>query len=236
MRLGLIADVHANAAALEAVLADARGVDAWLCAGDVVGYHPDVNTVCGRLRAIGACVVLGNHDAYVTGALVPDARRREASRTDWTRAHIAPGHLAWLAALPREAGWEIDGLRIRLRHASPWDLETSLDSRAPALARVAIGPDEVLVVGHTHQPMIVARPDGGRIVNPGSVGQPRDGSAAAAYAVLDTGTREMELRRVAWDVTVLQQRLRCLGWEASTIDVLGRAPSAGVEPLEAATR
>ena len=85
MLIGLISDIHANLAALEAVLKDMPRTDLLLCCGDVVGYYAQPNETCERLRASSALCVRGNHDAYVIGALEPNPDRREAYRTDWTR-------------------------------------------------------------------------------------------------------------------------------------------------------
>lgn len=85
MKLAIIADIHGNKPALEAVLRAAPPVDAWICAGDVVGYYPDVNEVCEILYGLRAFVVRGNHDAYVTRELLPNDQRAAAYRTDWTR-------------------------------------------------------------------------------------------------------------------------------------------------------
>lgn len=222
MKLALIADVHANLPALDAVIADMPQVDAILCAGDVVGYYADPDEVCHRLRELGAWVIRGNHDAYVTGQLEPDPARRAAYRTDWTRGRLGPENLAWLSALPVEMTFCWGGARVQVRHANPWDEELYLypDSET-SLRRIALDPGEFLVVGHTHRPMTV-RCGAGLLINPGSVGQPRDWSPLAAYAIFDTHTEEVVSRRVAYDTATLQGRLTAGGWDPSVVSILSR--------------
>jgi len=112
--------------------------------------------------------------------------------------------------------------RVRVRHANPWDEELYLypDSEA-SLRRIALDPGEFLVVGHTHRPMTV-RCGAGLLVNPGSVGQPRDWSPLAAYTILDTLTGEVVSRRVAYDTSTLQDRLTAGGWDPAMVSILTR--------------
>ena len=221
MKVALLSDVHANLAALDAVIADLPSVDAILFAGDAVGYYAQPNEVCERLRAIGARCVRGNHDNYVTGQAEPNAERRAAYATDWTREQLTPENLAWLAALPAEIQVAAEDFDITVRHASPWDEETYLYPDSDRLGEVALAENEILVLGHTHHPMAVAA-GRGLLINPGSVGQPRDWNPAAAYAVLRLPSREAELRRVAYDVAAVQEKLRALGWGMGAIEILSR--------------
>lgn len=228
--IGLISDIHANLAALDAVLADMPGTDLLLCAGDLVGYYAEPNQVCERVRQAGAICVRGNHDAYVVGALEPDASRREAYRTDWTRQELTAENRAWLTSLPVEQGVTAGDLSIRVRHASPWDEETYLYPDSPRLDEIELGRDERLVVGHTHRPLV--RPAGqGVIVNPGSVGQPRDWDPRPSYAILDVASRDIRVARVNYDYQAVQQRLAGLGWPETTIAILGRRRDAPVQRI-----
>lgn len=221
MRIALLSDSHANIAALDAVIADMPPVDAILFAGDVVGYYAYPNQVCERLRAIGARCVRGNHDNYITGRAEPNAERRAAYATDWTREQLTSENLAWLTALPAELHLEAEGVDITVRHASPWDEETYLYPDSDRFGDVALGANEIMVLGHTHHPMAVAAGEG-LLINPGSVGQPRDWNPAAAYAVLSLPSREVELRRAAYDVAAVQADLETRGWASGVIQILGR--------------
>lgn len=221
MKIALLSDIHANLAALDAVLADLPSVDAILFAGDAVGYYAHPNEVCERLRAIGARCVRGNHDNYVTGQAEPNAERRAAYATDWTRERLTPENLAWLASLPAELHFAADGVDVTVRHASPWDEETYLYPDSDRLGEVALGVNQVLVLGHTHHPMAVVAGDG-LLINPGSVGQPRDWNPDAAYALLTLPSCKVEPRRVAYDVAAVQEELQALDWGQGAIGILSR--------------
>ena len=231
MRIAVLSDIHANLPALDAVLADAGAVDAIWHLGDVVGYGPDPDGVVERLRQVGALGVRGNHDAAACGGpeidwFNPDARRA----MEWTRAAIAPETAAWLRALPErrtEAGSE-------LVHGSPrepiWEYVTSA---SVARANLAVLRSPLGLHGHTHMP-VAWLDEGGRVdlfrpgrgdtlelrdrpalVNPGSVGQPRDGDPDASYAVLDPEAGTVRWHRVAYDVAAVQGAMREVGLPAS---------------------
>lgn len=221
VRLGIISDIHGNMPALEAVLGAMPPIDLLLCAGDVVGYYPDVNEVCDRIRQSGASVVRGNHDAYVTGALTPDPTKKAAYRTDWTRNTLTSENREWLTSLPAELRLSFGPVRVILRHASPWDEESYLYPDSPLLSRLDLRPGEYLVVGHTHIPLKRWAGEGA-LINPGSVGQPRDYDPRASYCVLDTTTGEVEFARCSYDVRSYQERLRTLGWDEKMIQILSR--------------
>jgi len=221
MLIGLISDLHANLPALEAVLADMPPVDRLICTGDIVGYYADPNAVCERLRKLDVLTIRGNHDAYVIGALEPSAERRTAYRTDWTRDQLAQDNMDWLQALPTQAHLQADQYLLILRHANPWDEETYLYPDSPRLQEISLATNEIMVVGHTHHPMRHAA-GGGLIVNPGSVGQPRDWNPQAAYAIFDSVSNAIDFRRVSYDVAKLQQHLRDLGWDPAMTEILSR--------------
>jgi len=221
MKLAIIADIHGNRPALEAVLKAAPPVDGWICAGDVVGYYPDVNDVCEILLSLRALVVRGNHDAYVSKELAPNEERAAAYRTDWTRNQLEPQHAHWISSLPVEMVFCFGPRRLKVRHASPWDEETYLYPDSARLADIRLTANEYLLLGHTHRPMRIAAGEG-YVINPGSVGQPRDYIPAASYAILDVESGTVEHRRAVYDVASYQQYLRDLGWPEATISILSR--------------
>jgi diadenosine tetraphosphatase ApaH/serine/threonine PP2A family protein phosphatase len=231
MRIALLSDIHSNLPALDAVLAAAGQVDAVWHLGDVVGYGPDPDGVVARLREHDALGVRGNHDAAALGGseidwFNPDARRA----MEWTRAAIGPDTRAWLAALPErrvEAGCD-------LVHGSPreplWEYVTSVGVARDNLELLDV---EIGLHGHTHVPVAWVR-DGKRVelvrgrpghpfelagrrvlVNPGSVGQPRDGDPDASFAILDVEAGVVEWRRVSYDVAGVQAAMRAAGLPAS---------------------
>jgi predicted phosphodiesterase len=170
---------------------------------------------------MGASVVRGNHDAYVTRQLVADPAKVDAYRTEWIRGRLEPDHFEWLAALPVEIRFQWGGRRVCVRHASPWDEETYLYPDSSDLSKVNLVAGEILLVGHTHHPM-VKECGTGLLINPGSVGQPRDWNPMAAYVLLDTETASVVQRRVPYDVAKFQYELSSMGWDAKTIEILSR--------------
>jgi diadenosine tetraphosphatase ApaH/serine/threonine PP2A family protein phosphatase len=227
MRIAVLSDIHANLPALDAVLADAGPLDATWHLGDVVGYGPDPDGVVGRLREIGAVGVRGNHDAAAGGGseidwFNPDARRA----MEWTRTAISASTVDWLRELPERR--TIDA--FELVHGSPreplWEYVTSSSIARDSLAVLR---EPVGLHGHTHVPVAFleegdrverfAPRDGsaldlrGRraLVNPGSVGQPRDGDPRASYLLLDTATASIAWHRVEYDIGAVQAAMRAAG-------------------------
>jgi diadenosine tetraphosphatase ApaH/serine/threonine PP2A family protein phosphatase len=227
MRIALLSDIHSNLIALDAVLAAAGSVDAIWQLGDVVGYGPDPDGVVARLQEVGAVGVRGNHDAAAVGGTEiewfnPDARRA----MEWTRTAISPATVAWLAALPERL--TIEG--CDLVHGSPrepiWEYVTSVPV---ARANIALLTSPIGLNGHTHIPVAFIEDDGridvvgpghgseielrGRraLLNPGSVGQPRDGDPDASYAIIDPGAGRISWHRVAYDIGAVQSAMRSMG-------------------------
>lgn len=221
MKIAILADIHGNLPALQAVLNDMPVVDGLICCGDVVGYYPDVNEVCAQLRNINAFVVRGNHDAYVIGELQPDPARRSVYRVDWTQSRLTISHRCWLASLPVELRFCWGNLSVTVRHASPWDEETYLYPDSPDLAKISLEKNEILILGHTHHPM-ANKAGEGMLINPGSVGQPRDWNPQASYAILETQTGSIEHKRVPYNVVEFQQRLESLGLDEAVVKILSR--------------
>jgi putative phosphoesterase len=221
MKVALVSDIHGNLPAFEAILADLPSIDMMVCCGDVVGYYPDVNEVCALLRKRCVFTIRGNHDAYVIGELHPDPSVASVSKIEWTREQLDPSHLNWLKSLPTEMRFNWDQLGLIVRHASPWDEETYLYQNSPHLKKIEIKLNEIFAIGHTHHPMLI-KAGNGIILNPGSVGQPRDFNAKASYAILSTQKSVPQIRRVIYDVYAFQKRLETLGWDEAAIEILSR--------------
>ncbi len=206
MTVALLSDIHANVVALDAVLGELPAVEAIWVMGDTVGYGPDPGETLARLRERGAVVVAGNHDrAVATGEgleLFNPAARTAAER-----------HHAWLSAADRDAlaalpiALEIDGYSIC--HGSPRDplWEYVFDARTAAATTSGLAAAR-FCVGHTHVPATFRIPDAKVMINPGSVGQPRDGDPRAAFALLDVATATVDFRRVEYDIKETQRRMR----------------------------
>lgn len=200
MKLALIADVHSNLQALEAVLSriDELAPDALLCAGDVVGYGARPNECCSIVQGRSKLTVYGNHEvAALTGDTIwmnPHA----AKATMWTSRNLDRASRAFLSQLGLEGRMQCGGRVLAMYHGS-------VDSAFEYVYEDDVGEEllgrakcEILVLGHTHVPF-VRRLEGGIAVNPGSVGQPRDRDPRASFAVLDTDTLECVIERVAYD-------------------------------------
>lgn len=225
MKLAVLSDIHGNWPALQAVLARLPQDCAIACSGDFTGYYPHANEVCTWARSAGIVAIRGNHDSLVTCRTASDASLEMLYRTAWIREHLDVENLAWLSALPAEVRLNADGVEVILRHASPWDETTYLYPDSPRWSEVSVSEGQVLVLGHTHRPLI-RRCGAGIAVNPGSVGQPRDGDSRACHAVYDSATRAWEHVRTEYNYADYQAVLRAMGWAEETVAILSRKPKS----------
>jgi len=229
MRILLVSDVHANLAALDAVVKDAGAFERIWCLGDMVGYGPQPNECIRRLREFDLVSLAGNHDLAVTGKVglwdfTPDAR----DAIFWTRHWLNTDHLDWLASLPTAAVAATP--EITLVHASPRDPAWEyIVTREIAKDNLEFTKTPFCLNGHTHQPVIFRKPwDGLKVleerlpvntpipfaphdlmfINPGSVGQPRDEDPRAAYAIVDLDEMTITHRRAQYDVSLTQKLMK----------------------------
>ena len=219
MRVAVLSDIHGNRQAFEAVLADvaATGADELWCLGDVVGYGADPNACVDLAAEHSAVCLAGNHDLAVTGALSLEEFSRGAElAARWTQEVIGPEQLEWLGGL--EPAGRAEG--VGLYHGSPrdpvWEYVLST-----LLAEMCFdeAPERLCLIGHSHVALSFVRREGeiatGErreggdeadlegcewLLNPGSVGQPRDGDPRAAWLLLDTEAPSASWRRVEYDV------------------------------------
>lgn len=206
MKLLLVSDIHANIDALMAVERAAGSIDHVLFAGDAVNYGPKPREAVAWLRARRAIGVRGNHDHAVAFSADPRARaskqRIALAMRDWTRAQLSEDELRWLGELPLTLETELAGVAFALCHATLadplFDYRLTPDSSDWLLSEIAAGlKADVLVLGHTHLPMVRQR-NGSLTVNPGSVGQPLTGDPRAAFAIWHDG--EVSLLSAEYDV------------------------------------
>lgn len=201
MRALVISDIHGNAAALEAVAAEPR--DLVICLGDIVGYGPEPAWCVDWVREHAQVVVQGNHDRAAAEGIDPRCSNRfrtlAQAASGFAQRQLSSDARDFLARLPRWAGLPLDEVEYLFVHATP--SEPRYRYLGPDAAEwaheIATVQTEVVVVGHTHLPFSIPVA-GSRVVNPGSVGQPKDGDPRAAYAVIDGG--RIELKRVAYAV------------------------------------
>jgi putative phosphoesterase len=201
MLIGLISDIHSNIVALEAVILemDELGIKIILHAGDIVGYNPYPDETIELFKKKKIISILGNHDrAFMTGdtsGFNPFA----AVAMEWTRNAASQECLNYIMGLKNTVTIAAESERIVMFHESPTNFHDYIfpDVATPDLLSNING--DVLVLGHTHIPFIMDS-EKGIVVNPGSVGQPRDGKPDASFAVLDTVTRKIEHKRTKYDI------------------------------------
>lgn len=225
MRILVFSDIHANLDALQEVLKDCGEVDQVWCLGDLVGYGPQPNECVDLVRSLtNLSCIKGNHDLAATGEIDISLFNNEAKESMlWHQNNLSRENKKFLKELPEKL--EINGMT--LTHGSPrnpiWEYILE-----PYIARINYEyfKTDFCLVGHSHQPMISSwnaedgvlewgPPQPGAtitlhnrmIINPGSVGQPRDSDPRAAYGIYTTGLRRFEFRRVAYDVSTVQKKI-----------------------------
>lgn len=230
MRVLIISDVHANLAALNAVLDDAGTFESVWCLGDFVGYGPDPNACIARIAALPRLqCVKGNHDAAILGEIPIEAFNHEARASlAWLETELSPENKHWLAELDEQL---VIG-DVTLVHGSPrnpiWEY---IMGQSIAQENMTVFSTLTCLVGHTHFPCVYQQQDDGppdvrqffftegvpftldckSILNPGSVGQPRDHDPRAAYMIYDADAQVWTFYRAAYDVAQVQERIRKLG-------------------------
>ena len=230
MRYLVISDIHANLEAYEAVMAAAipLAYERVLVLGDLVGYGADPNAICDRVRVLAPqALIRGNHDKVGSGIESPEGFNAVArSAIRWTHDALTPGNREWLAALP--AGPLVVDDFIEICHGTPFDEDAYVFDDLDALRAMHAARRPLCLFGHTHvqvghylsrdqfglstaddqRPLTIPLDEANRyLINPGSVGQPRDGDPRAGFAVVDTAAREVTLHRVEYPVAQAQARI-----------------------------
>ncbi len=246
MRYLVLTDIHANLEALESCLSDARdrNCDQTLVLGDLVGYGADPNAVIDRVIALKPlAIVRGNHDKVACGVEQAEGFNAVAkSAARWTLEVLTPRNRDWVAALP-QGPTQVDDL-VEICHGSPFDEDAYIFDELDAVRALKVSTRPICLFGHTHYPvtfeladetiesigsspaseMRVQIRDGCRyLINPGSVGQPRDGDPRAAYAIVDTSERRVELFRAKYPVDAAQAKIL----EAGLPEVLAQRLAVG---------
>lgn len=257
MRIAILSDVHANLAALEAVLRHAEAenaTDAFWCLGDTVDYGPQPRECVARLRELGVVMVAGNHDRAATGMMGTEEFNPDAATSSaWTRTQLSQDDAAFLDALPevayvspgqgsglKSAASEADFTLVHGTLRSPiWEYMRSYEA---ALAHLQRQETPFSLMGHTHLPTLVVQgeeyPHGCEMyyledgtglrlsrerklaINPGGVGQPRDGDPRAAYAVYDSESETITPHRVGYDIAATQRLMEAAGLPRSLTERL----------------
>lgn len=241
MRTLVIADVHSNLTALQAVIGDVEAngaIDQIWCLGDVVGYGAEPIGCIDLIRSYPNVTIAGNHDLAAAGIIgIEDFNPLAAAAITWTKTQLTEDHQAWLRGLPQT---HVDG-DFTLVHGSlrdpVWDYLLS-----PSLAEVNFRRQETLycLVGHSHMPIgfrdvdgpiegtvlgdgSVFELDGTQFVaNPGGLGQPRDGDKRSCYGLIDSEAKRIEFHRVEYDVEQAQAKMRAAALPGHLIERLSR--------------
>jgi len=231
MRVAVISDIHGNLHALEASIAvlEDEQPDAIWCLGDLVGYGPRPNECCARVAALADVCLIGNHDLGVLEQISLEEFSHEAAESaHWTREVLEDSARSYMSGLT--PGAEIPEASAELYHASPrdpvWEYVLDAGSMRAALEDTV---QPLILVGHSHVPLwailhegqlqAAHAPEGtelklseGRVlINPGSIGQPRDGDPRAAFAVLDLAGQHASFHRVEYDIERTQEEIREVG-------------------------
>lgn len=224
MRYAIISDIHANLDAFEAVLPviDSIGVDQIVCLGDVVGYNATPNECVNIIRERNIPTILGNHDAVASGLEEPWGFNPVAlAAAMWTRENLTPDNIQWLKELPDALNFG-DFVAV---HGAPNNHNTYLfnwEDVIPHLPYLDEQNCDICMIGHTHSPSIFSADgvytvdddskfslgrDKGFFINPGSVGQPRDGDPRASFGLLDTESRIYEQVRISYPLEKAANRV-----------------------------
>jgi putative phosphoesterase len=232
--VAVITDIHGNLPALQAALAriDGLGIERVFCGGDLVGYGPHPNEVCGLLAQRDIPTIYGNYDYAIARdledcgcAYVTQHDRELGQRSvDWTLAHTSQASKNFMRGLPFDLHFPVGSVDVHLVHGSPRKVNEYLFEDKPArlYERLAAAEsDPVLVFGHTHKPW-VHEYGGVLFVNCGSVGKPKDGDPRGAFAVLapSTGGVDVSIERIEYDADAVAAEVREAGLPGEFADKL----------------
>jgi len=232
MRIGLLSDIHANAHALVAVLTSAKrkNIEKLLCCGDYVGYYYEPDRVMKMMDDWDWVGIQGNHEVmlfdWMDGKNRDEVKSKYGSGISVAMEKLAVERLQALSQMPELVKFNINDKAVMLCHGSPWDSEMYVypDSNSDTINRLFTHDPEfdLLVFGHTHHPVNWEQADR-KIINPGSVGQPRDRKFGAAWAIWDSDTNDVMFCREEYDTKPVIEMCRQYDPEITyLVDVFGR--------------
>jgi putative phosphoesterase len=219
MKIAIISDIHSNLEALNAVLRDIGEITNIYCVGDLVGYGPDPNKVIEILETLGIKSVMGNHDYATINNAPIGFNELAAAAVHWSHRTISKENMRLLASLPEHLSITYDNLSLYLVHGSPRDpLNEYITPNTPnelLLQFLRQTEANILIMGHTHLPFYADFKEQGEgiVLNPGSVGQPRDHDPRASYCIINYEDEKIgiEIKRVDYDIEKVSEKIKKAG-------------------------
>ncbi|MDO8873704.1 MAG: metallophosphoesterase family protein [Methanoregula sp.] len=223
MKIGIISDIHGNCDALEVILHEfeENNVEKIICLGDMIGYFHQSIEVLDRLMEIDISAICGNHEAYLLGTLSYPPERACIYNLEYVQNSISPKVLHWLASLPTKLNLTLDGKKFLFFHGSPWDpLQEYVYPDYQYFKNFLMINSDYFFLGHTHYPFY-KKIEAKNIVNPGSVGLPRNGDNRAQAAIFDTRSG-IEFVQEEYDIRMFLDSAKKKGVNSVTIQRLKR--------------
>lgn len=231
MKIAVLSDIHGNRVALKAVLEEVRqaGIDRIFVLGDFVGYYYRPDEVLAQLAPFNTTMVRGNHETMMEVSqhdeqAAEKVRAKYGSGVSQALKKLSAEQVSELLALPETARVTEDGVTFFLCHGSPWDNDEYIypDADESVFLKCLNEDADFILLGHTHRPFMYAR-DGKVVLNPGSVGQPRDVGNLASWAIIDTSNRSVMQRRTAFDTAPVAEEAKRIDPEVPyLVEVLAR--------------
>jgi putative phosphoesterase len=219
LKLAFLADIHGNYDALKAVVNELPSVDRLVVLGDVLGYYPFFGLCLDEMEKAGAEYISGNHEAYQMNLL----QRPAQPIFDWFYGYFEENasdrDRYWLENLQVEKSLKLQEQTLKFFHGSPWSISEYIYSDFSEWSRFDDLDEDIIVLGHTHVPMDLYW-NKKRIINPGSVGQPRDGNPQASYAIYDDESQKLQFFRINYDAHRLIEVMHDLGHDEKCINIL----------------
>ncbi len=204
--LALISDIHANLPALKVVFEEIDDADMILCAGDLIDYNPWPNEVIWEIRKRNIPCILGNHERAFIYNDYSHFNPTAAIAGKWTRGVLSEESKKYIYSLRSKMLVEYEGFKIAIHHGAPFDEDFYVYPEDADEGLLNYDNPDILVLGHTHVPFVKIF-DRGVIINPGSVGQPRDGDPRASYAIVDLKNRKYEIKRVEYPIDEVYNKI-----------------------------
>lgn len=209
MKVAILGDIHGNAHALKAALDAAKKQDCevLLITGDLIGYYFMPEEVMELIKPWKKYIVRGNHEDMLAEArknpdLLPEIEKKYGSAIKYTIDVLSQNDLDMLCSLPHPLNFKLDGIDILLCHGTPWDNDVYVypDAKTEVVDKCAQQSYDIVILGHTHYPMLklVGKT---QLLNPGSIGQPRNRQPGAQWALLNTTTKKINLNNEAYDMS-----------------------------------